>query len=70
MPTEIFLRPLILSKSGIEEVYCRLRSWSRAVAPGGLGEAQGVIFMMKIKCMPPVSNRGLRVQDARKLLSY
>ena len=36
----------------------------------GLGEAQGVIFMMKIKCMPPVSNRGLRVQDARKLLSY
>ena len=25
----------------------------------GLGEAQGVIFMMKIKkCMPPVSNRG------------
>ena len=52
VPTEIFLRPLILSKSGIEEVYCRLRSWSRAVAPGGLGEAQGVIFMMKIKCMP------------------
>ena len=34
VPTEI-LRPLILSKSGIEEVYCRLRSWSRAVAPGG-----------------------------------
>ena len=25
----------------------------------GLGEAQGVIFMMKIKkCTPPVSNRG------------
>ena len=54
-----FLRPLILSKSGIEEVYCRLRSWSRAVAPGGLGEAQGVIFMMKIKMYAPVSNRGL-----------
>ena len=36
----------------------------------GLGEAQDY-FMMKIKkCMPPVSNRGLRVQDARKLLSY
>ena len=48
-----FLRPLILSKSGIEEVYCRLRSWSRAVAPGGFGEAQGVIFMMKIKMYAP-----------------
>ena len=39
VPTEIFLRPLILSKSGIEEVYCRLRSWSRAVAPGGFGRS-------------------------------
>ena len=61
---------LILSKSGIEEVYCRLRSGPRAVAPGGFGRSPKY-FMMKIKkCMPPVSNRGLRVQDARKLLSY
>ena len=52
MPTEIFLRPLILSKSGIEEVYCRLRSWSRAVAPGGFRRSPKY-FMMKIKkCMP------------------
>ena len=65
-----FFTAFDLIKSGIEEVYCRLRSWSRAVAFGGFGEAQGVIFLMKIKMYALVSNRGLRVQDARKLLSY
>ena len=48
-----FLRPLILSKSGIEEVYCRLRSWSRAVAPGGFGRSPRSDFYDEIKNVCP-----------------